>query len=228
MQEQNTIIQRLLSLFQGILRVFLFLNGIMVGIAMINIFQSPGSHFRIYFWMFFFIILQFWTMTLLYFFISVSIRVSLYIISSSINGDNPLELVQTIFAFPLRQDGEEDIVFQMITNESLHDTSPRRVAPTMDRLLKMELDWGSHILSVDQSTYAQSEEKCLICLHDMNHLFPRIPGVIQLSCACNTLFHKKCILEWFHFNAKESEQTDAYQVTCPSCRHVFLENTLTT
>ena len=218
----SSIVRRLSVLFQGIFRIFLFINGIMIGISVLNVIQSSSLHFRTHFWIFFILMVQFWMMVLIFFLLSVGLKVCLYVASGQ-TGEENIEWMQALMLFPLREEGEEEI-YQMMVQESMHTSAPpARNAPTMDKLLKMDLDWGSHVRPLLQLSDAQKEEKCLICLQAMDHVMPTpsIQGVVHLTCTCNTLFHKKCILEWFHFNEKDAQGEEPRQVTCPSCRHVF-------
>lgn len=215
----QAMIRRLAFLYQTIFRTFLFMNGIMIGVAVLNIIQSSSLHFRIYFWFFFYMMIQFWIMMLLFFFLSVSLKVCIHMISAQ-SGEENADWVRMLMIFP--EEREEEL-YQMMAHESLQTTTtPVRNAPTMDKLLKMDLDWGSYIRPLEQLTDPQKDEKCLICLQTMEQPTPTIQGVVRLACACQTLFHKKCILEWFHFNAKDADDDGPGQVTCPSCRHVFI------
>jgi len=72
------------------------------------------------------------------------------------------------------------------------------------------------------STIENNEEECMICLQPHSVTVAPIEGSTYLMCSCSCRFHKKCILEWFYFVEKRSqEEENVMIVTCPNCRHVF-------
>lgn len=213
------IVRRMATIFSNIFRIFLIVNGVVMTVAIMNVIQSPLSAFRFHFWVFFIIMAQFWLMSLLFFLISISLKVVFYI-SVPQTGENPTWL-QTLMLFPMNGDGDDEIM-ELIMTESMNTPQPSRNPPTTDRLLKINLDWGESINIMTEMTDEEKKEKCLICLQAVENDTTNIHGVVNLACMCHTVFHKKCILEWFHFNEKDID--GSFQVSCPSCRFVFTKS----
>jgi len=222
-----SIMRKMSSMLFSVFRSFLIINAIIMVIAITNVVQSEGTAFRGNFWMFCMLIFNFWMMVIFFFLISMCMKMCIFSMSPpSYIEENAEVFFQNLLMFPMMIDEvyyDEDSMFVAATNESMRasPSSPTRSPPTLDRLMAMELKWGFCSLPIVATTSAEKEEKCLICLQDMTHSYATFQGIISLSCHCNTLFHKKCILEWFHFNEKEASDTEPSLVTCPSCRHAF-------
>jgi len=76
--------------------------------------------------------------------------------------------------------------------------------------------------NLDSNILDSNEEECMICLQPHSVTVVPIEGSTYLRCSCSCRFHKKCILEWFYFVEKRSqEEENVMMVTCPNCRHVF-------
>ena len=84
------------------------------------------------------------------------------------------------------------------------------------------IDLNNIDLNNIDSTIENNEEECMICLQPHSVTVAPIEGSTYLMCSCSCRFHKKCILEWFYFVEKRSqEEENVMIVTCPNCRHVF-------
>lgn len=222
----SPMVNKISIIFYNVFKTFIMIECIMMGVSILNIVRSEGTEFRSYFWVFCVLLLNFWIMMIFFFLLSMCMKICLFITTrSSLDVTEENTLLQSMLLFPLFSfdyRSEEELI-EAVMNESMNptETIPPRNPPTLDKLLKTELDWGFCARPVIPITTQQKEEKCLICLHDMTHGFPSISGVVSLSCMCSTLFHKKCLLEWFYFNEKQASDTEPAQVSCPSCRHVF-------
>jgi hypothetical protein len=76
--------------------------------------------------------------------------------------------------------------------------------------------------NINSNNINSNEEECMICLQPHSVTVAPIEGSTYLMCSCSCRFHKKCILEWFYFVEKRSqEEENVMIVTCPNCRHVF-------
>lgn len=219
MQQNTILIRRLSSLFYNVLKTFIFLNGMMIAMAVYNIFTSNIGSLRTSFWIFCMITINFWVMIMFFFLVSACIKICILVVAS-LSQDNT-ELLGQLFplSIPIGQDEDE---LETVLNESLNTSPPSRTSPTLDKLLKAELKWGFSMKP--ETTPYSNDEKCLICANNLDYNFPGIVGCVSLSCSCDTIFHKKCLLEWFHFNETERTDTEPSMVTCPSCRHAFTES----
>jgi len=227
------MVRKISMVFYSVFKTFIMIEGIMVGVSILNIVRSNGTEFRTYFWVFCVLLLNFWIMMIFFFLLSMCMKICLFVVTrSSLDVVEENSLLQSMLLLPLfsfEYTSEEEII-EAVMNESMHQTETTRPRnpPTLDKLLKIELDWGFCARTVVPITTQQKEEKCLICLHDMTHVYANVPGVVSPTCQCSTLFHKKCLLEWFYFNEQEATDTESSQVTCPSCRHVFTPPSVTT
>jgi len=221
--EEETMVRKISVMFHGIFRTFITIQGIMMGISMFNILRSEAKEIRMNFWVFCILFMNFWIMMIFFMLLSICMKICIHVATQS----GSLDLLEGVMMFPMfmfsSYDGEEteEEMVETVMNASMNaSTTPPRNPPTLDKLLMMEVRWGSYAPTV-QPTEEQKEETCLICLHEISFSYPTTSGVVEPSCRCATLFHKKCLLEWFYFNEKDATTTDPAQVTCPSCRHVF-------
>lgn len=219
MENSALVVARISQLFMSLFRLFLFLNGGMLMFAVCSLFQAK-ENWRVMFFNLCMVTLNFWMMLLLFFMVSICLKVCLVMHYSPESLENSSWLQQILF-FPFADSvlmvDEEDAV-QMAMDASMQEESNRRTPPTLDKLLGTDLKWGycmTPVISPDAS------QECLICSNKMDHVFPNIAGCVRLSCTCGTIFHRKCVLEWFHFNETDATDTEPSRVTCPSCRHVF-------
>ena len=81
----------------------------------------------------------------------------------------------------------------------------------------------------ENNTTTSTEDDCMICLQPHSVMVLPIEGSTYLTCSCSCRFHKKCILEWFYFVEKQSQEDEnVMMVTCPNCRHVFSRHVIVT
>lgn len=218
----HSSVKRLGKIVSGGFKFFLLMNGIMILIAVYNVVQSKAETFRLSFWIFCILLLNFWMMLTFFFIVSMCVKMCMIISIDPSALENSMSWIQTLVLFPLpSQDSEMDVISAVLRESMETSHPPSRPSPTLDKLLRMDLRWGSVLRVLSLEEYEEIEEKCLICLQGMTHLFPNMPGVASLTCSCATLFHKKCVLEWFYFNEKEATDTEPAVATCPACRHAF-------
>jgi hypothetical protein len=219
------MIHKITRMFYNLFRVFVGINLVMIVCAIMNVIQSNQTTFRMNFWFFCILVMNFWIMMILFFLVSISIKFSIVMSVDPSALDENMGWIQTMIVFPLMPSYDDnDEVIRLVMEESINTPAPSRSAPASERLLKMEVKWGRAFRMYEDMSDEQKKEKCLICLQDMEHVFPTMAGVSVLTCNCNTLFHKKCILEWFHFNEKDATEAEPSTVSCPSCRHLFSDN----
>lgn len=218
MRENNIVVNRLSSIFYGTFKVFLTLNGIILLLSIYNMCGSSITGLRTNFWITCILIINFWVMMVFFFLLSLCFKFIFLLIEQNHEGENR-SLLNSILLFPLIGDDEE--ILQTILQESTNTEQASRASPTSDKLISINLKWG--FCMETKAVVENDDNKCLICTNNLSHNFPEFQGCVSLQCNCDTIFHKKCILEWFHFNETD---TDTPVVTCPSCRHAFtlLEN----
>lgn len=220
------VIRKFSLLFTGIFRTFIFLNGAILLIGVYNLYTSDDKCIRTNFWFICMLTINFWVMMLIFFMVSLCFKICI-LISQWPNVREIMEgnaWIQSLLLFPLTDTWSDDRDYEemiaMAMNESMNDDQQARSPPTLDKLLGTELKWGFCIVLKDD---IQSTNECIICAHKLSHIYPNFEGCVTLSCPCNDVFHKKCVLEWFHFNETEGTDTEPARVTCPSCRHAFTE-----
>ena len=134
--------------------------------------------------------------------------------------DDGQSWIYSVIFFPLATEEDEEDFIRMISEQSLqNDNQNNTQPPTTENLDGLEEKWSSIWKEVDVPD-EKKEEQCLICANPYTHEYPSHKGCIELACSCATMFHKKCVLEWFHFNQRQNN-IDRTIVSCPSCRHVF-------
>ena len=179
------------------------------------------------------------TLGLLVYFVGIGTRLaSLFSVAhertAERNNDNTSSLsplspswVVVPLSFMVRHNDEEVLA---VIDESLHlsnsFSSRRRDPPNEEKLRETERLWSDAFSNpISNSNHNISEDECMICLQPSSTIvrpIEGIEGITTLQCSCSSLFHKKCILEWFYFVEKPSEENEGqFVVTCPSCRHVF-------
>lgn len=219
----QVMIHKITKMFYNLFRIFVGINFIMIICAIFNVIQSNQMTFRSNFWFFCILLMNFWIMMIFFLIASMSIKFSVIMSIDPTTLEDNMGWIQTMIVFPIVP-AYDDEVMEMVMEESINTPPPSRTTPATDRLLSMEVKWGDAFRMHEELSEEQKKEKCLICLQDMDHVFPTATGVSVLTCNCDTMFHKKCILEWFHFNEKDATSSDPSTVSCPSCRHVFSEN----
>lgn len=226
------LVRKMATVFSNVYNGFIIVNMILFCVSVLNVLQSDGKTFRMHFWFFCVMSVYFWMILILFLLLSICMRMVLYLLSHMPTSDqNSEQLMESILAFPFMMDltlSEEELI-DAVANESLMSppTAVVRTPPTLDKLLRVEIRWGIVLRTVSAERLVETEDKCLICLQDMRHVFPMMPGVVMLMCSCETMYHKKCIIEWFYFNENEASGTEPALITCPSCRHAFTEEEAT-
>lgn len=218
MRQSNVLISRLSTLFYNIFKIFLFLNGIMLILSIYNICGSSSYLFRSNFWITCILVINFWVLMSIFFLLSICYKLLLGLFDQLIDDGDNQTFIHSLMLFPLM--GDENDLIQAVLHESANTEQPSRSSPTSDKIIKIDLKWGFCMKLVTlTSSELTDDNKCLICANALTHTFPDFQGCVRLECNCNTIFHRKCILEWFHFN--ENEDDNRSIVTCPSCRHAF-------
>lgn len=224
--EMMIAMQKIGKLVSSIFKVFLAINLIMIIVSIVNVVGASGEGFRTHFLFFCIIVINFWIMMIFFFLMTLCMKFSIiHTLSATpepVPRDRFLSWMMTFSVFPMTEtittDGD---VLNIVLNESFQmQENTRREPPTLEKLLHADLKWGS-VMTPFVPTDEHADDTCLICLHTMDHIISNLPGVVVLSCQCQTRFHKKCVLEWFYFSEKENHETHQNTTTCPSCRHVF-------
>ena len=112
----------------------------------------------------------------------------------------------------------------------------RRTPPTVAQLRKAAESWAHILAPFVVESSPTSSPQCVICMNatiDIPSALAdqtadlHLDSTVKLDCGCLHFFHHKCILEWFHFNEKQSPTVSTIrQVTCPACRYVFERTTV--
>ena len=227
--EMMLAMQKIGKLVSSIFKVFLAINLVMIVVSIVNVVGASSDGFRTNFLFFCIIVINFWIMMIFFFLMTLCMKFSVIHTLSTTADPVPherfLSWIMTFSVFPMTETTTEGDVLNIVLNESFQMTSQeqhstRREPPTLEKLLHADLKWGS-VMTPCVPTEEQADDPCLICLHTMDHMISNLPGVVVLSCQCQTRFHKKCVLEWFYFSEKETNDTHERTTTCPSCRHVF-------
>lgn len=208
------IIKKLSSIYYSVFKVFLLLNIILLGAT---VYLSKGSGGTFLFFVFF---MNYWIMMI--FFCLLSMYIKLFLCMTHLdNLEEDQSWIYSVIFFPLLTEENEDDFLQFVMQQSMDNTQEREtLPPTTENLESLETKWKTVMMErvVPEET---KNETCLICSNPYHHDYPSHRGCIVLGC-CTALFHKKCVLEWFHFNEKQDQsQPEKSIVSCPSCRHVF-------
>jgi hypothetical protein len=135
--------------------------------------------------------------------------------------DDEHSWIFSVIFFPLISEENESDFMNLIFQQSFEEenTPSTTQPPTTENLSALETKWENIF---KEKPVVVSDELCLICANAYTHEYPSHKGCVELACSCATIFHKKCVLEWFHFSQKQ-DQTDEtkFIVSCPSCRHIF-------
>lgn len=214
------VVARISQLFLSFFKLFLFLNGGMLFLAVYNMYHSTENP-RFMFCNLCMLTMNFWMMMLLFFMVVLCLKVCL-IMNYTPEALQNNSWLQHIILFPFVENGGimvgDEEMMQMAMQESMNADANTRSPPTLDKLLSTDLKWGFCMNPIQDPDLSL---ECLICSNKLEHTFPNIAGCVKLSCTCGTSFHRKCVLEWFHFNEIEATDTEPSRVTCPSCRHAF-------
>ena len=208
MENSSRNLKKVSQVFLVVLKGFLFFNTFMFGFALYNLSHSPPEMFKTNFWLFLLFLGNFWVLMFLLLLVSFCMKICM--LAFEPNLDDVPRLLPLIQAFMSGE--EEDSDEELVAHISLMETDDNRPPATNDQLLNLEVKWGEFFCPIEERL--PETEKCVICLQKLE------TGVICLACNCRNYFHKKCMIEWFHFNEKE-EEGSKFVVSCPSCRHQF-------
>ena len=217
----NLMVKKLALIFYIIFKVFLILNMILLGLSLYIMLVSKSGIGTFLFIIFF---VNFWVMMIFFCLLSMFIKLFICMIHEDILNtlDDEHSWLFSVIFFPLISEEDENDFLQTITQQSFEENLEQPTQPpTTDRLQELETKWNS-IWKDTPPPDDKKDDPCLICANPYTHQYPSHQGCIELTCACATLFHKKCVLEWFHFNQKQDQNDETQSiVSCPSCRHVF-------
>lgn len=207
------IIKKLSSIYYCIFKVFMLLNALLLGVSFYMARNGSGAFLFIVFF------INFWMMMI--FFCLLSMYIKLFLCMQHM-GDLPDDMtwIYAVIFFPLADEDTEEEFVRLIAQQSLEEAQQQTTQPpTTERLNELETRW-KHVW--EDVVGSGGDDTCLICANPYTHEYPSHKGVVRLNACCPTIFHKKCVLEWFHFNEKPDQNDEAKRiVSCPSCRHVF-------
>ena len=146
------------------------------------------------------------------------------LLGNSGNSPNSPTWVVVPLSFMVRNTDEDilAVVDESLQLSSQSEIQRRRDPPNEEKLRQMETYWSSHFIAYSATQEDEEVENCMVCLQSNSVMVPPIRGSVSLTCQCGSVFHKKCILEWFYFVEKHSQEEEEMMiVTCPNCRHVF-------
>lgn len=218
----NLMVKKLSIIFYCIFKVFMFLNMGLLGLSLYVMLVSRSNIGTFLFVIFF---INFWIMMVFFCLLSMCIKLFICMVHEDLLNtlDDGYSWMSAVIFFPLISEEDEQDFVQMISLQSLQEDQEQNTQPpTTEHLSGLESKWKT-VWKEIKVPDEKKEEQCLICSNPYTHEFPYHKGCIELTCSCATLFHKKCVLEWFHFNERQ-DQTDETKtvVSCPSCRHVFV------
>lgn len=217
----NLMVKKLALIFYCVFKVFLFLNMILLGLSLYIMLISKSGIGTFLFIVFF---VNFWVMMIFFCLLSMYIKLFICMIHEDIVNtlDDEHSWLFSVIFFPLISEEDENDFIETITQQSFEENQEQNTQPpTTDRLQELETKWNS-IWKDTAPPDDKKEDPCLICANPYTHQYPSHQGCVELTCSCTTLFHKKCVLEWFHFNQKQDQNDETKLiVSCPSCRHVF-------
>lgn len=222
MQQQNNvalhlIVKKLSLIFYCVFKVFMFLNIFLLGLTLYVMLISK-SGIGIFLFIIFFI--NFWIMLIFFCLLSMYIKLFICMIHDDLLSlDENQSWIFSVIFFPLVSEENEDDFIQLVSQQSFENEERNVQAPNGERLNELETTWKTiwKELSIPEE---KQQEPCLICANAYSHEYPSHQGCIKLEC-CSILLHKKCVLEWFHFNEKQEDDSSKKNVSCPSCRNLF-------
>lgn len=209
----SAVVKRLSVIYYCVFKVFMVLNGLLLGLAFYMLRNGASAFLFVIFF------INFWMMMI--FFCLLSMYIKLFLCMQHMDEmPDDFSWVYAVIFFPLVDEETEEEFVRLVAQQSLDEAQQQTTQPpTTDRLDELETRWKS---VWEDAGGGSSDDACLICANPFTHEYPSHKGIVRLSGCCPTSFHKKCVLEWFHFNEKP-DQTDETKrvVTCPSCRHLF-------
>lgn len=211
----SLIVKKLSLIFYCVFKVFMLLNMFLLGFILYMMFIT---HSGIAYFFFIIFCFNFGIMLIFFFLLSMYIKLFICMIHDDLlTLDENQSWILSVIFFPLVTEESEDDFLQFVTQQSFEQEEPNTPPPTTERMDQLETKWKS-IWKDEIIPEEKKQETCLICANLYTHEYPSHQGCIGLGC-CSVLHHKKCVLEWFHFNEKQEEEK--WTVSCPSCRHVF-------
>lgn len=225
MEQRRVVVQllvkKLASIFYSIFRVFMTLNLFILGLTF-YIMIATGSGVGVFLFIVFFV--NFWSMLIFFGFLSMCVKLFICMLYEDVMVlDENYSWIMPIVFFPLVSEETEDDFVQLIAQQSMDTQEPTRDTPTTEKLDGLENRWGS-IWQDIIPTEDKMADQCLICSNSYDHVFPSHTGCISIGC-CSNMFHKKCLLEWLYFSEKQQQEDESkWMVSCPSCRHVFVQS----
>jgi len=222
-QAVGLMVKKLSVIFYCIFKVFIILNMLLLGLSMYIMIISRSGIGTLLFIVFF---TNFWIMLIFFCLLSMYIKLFICMINQDLLNalDNEYSWIFSLIFFPLISEEDEEEFVRLISQQSFETDNQEQnntQPPTTERLEELETRWEK-IWKEAHIPEEKKEEICLICANVYPHEYPSHKGCVELVCSCATIFHKKCVLEWFHFNQKEDQNDETRSiVSCPSCRHVF-------
>ena len=217
----SMMVKKLSLIFYCIFKVFMLLNMVLLGLMLYVMLVARNGVGTFLFIVFF---VNFWIMIIFFCLLSMYIKLFICMMNEDLLDalDTEYSWVFSVIFFPLTSEQDEDEFVELISQQSLSDSQEQPTQPpTTERLNELETKWHDIWKDIDVPD-DKKEETCLVCANTYIYEYPSHKGCITLTCSCATLFHKKCVLEWFHFNQKPDQNDDTKTiVSCPSCRHVF-------
>lgn len=221
-QAIGIMVKKLSIIFYCIFKVFMILNMILLGLSMYIMIVSKSGIGTFLFIVFF---VNFWIMMIFFCLLSMYIKLFICMVNEDLLNslDTENSWIFSVIFFPLVSEEDEEEFVQLLSQQSFETDNQEQNTqpPTTERLIELETKWKTIWKDV-QIPDEKKDETCLICANSYTHEYPSHKGCVELVCSCSTLFHKKCVLEWFHFNQKQDQNDETKSiVSCPSCRHVF-------
>ena len=216
----DIVVKKLAIIFYCVFKVFLLLNTILLAFSLYTMILYRNIVFVAIFLLFF---TNFWVMMVFFFLLSMYIKLFLCMIQEEFSFHDRINeswLLSIIF-FPLVSEEQEEDFLQYVSQQSFDEQQERIVnPPTTTDMEGVETRWKQVVKEVGiDRVEDKKQEPCLICANPYEFEYPCCKGWIELEC-CPVIYHKKCVLEWFHFNQKQNHE-DKWTVSCPSCRHLF-------
>lgn len=218
----QVVVKKLALIFYCVFKVFLILNMILLGFSLYATIVFRNAICAAIFLLFF---TNFWIMMVFFFLLSMYIKLFLCMMQEDFpfNNDPQSTWLFSIIFFPLVSEENEEDFLEYVSQQSFEEQERTVSQPTTEDLENVENKWKHVMKHVAEVVEEKKQEPCLICANAYAFEFPCFKGWVELEC-CPIVHHKKCVLEWFHFNQKQDENNE-WIVSCPSCRHLFSKET---
>lgn len=218
----QVVAKKLALIFYCVFKVFLILNMILLGFSLYATIVFRNAICAAMFLLFF---TNFWIMMVFFFLLSMYIKLFLCMMQEDFpfHNDPQSTWLFSIIFFPLVSEENEEDFLEYVSQHSFEEQERTVNPPTTGDLENVENKWKHVMKNVVEVAEEKKQEPCLICANPYAFEFPCYKGWVELEC-CPIVHHKKCVLEWFHFNQKQDEN-NGWVVSCPSCRHLFSKET---